>query len=499
MLGLGARFKTILLLLTLSSCSQTVREYPIAAPQSALQQAVDNASDDSDASDEKTFEISDWWLPKEWWKLFNDNQLTYLVEKSLQNNPSPQIAEARIRKAYFVVKNEFAPMLPMINFEEDWNRNRLSKNGLAGVALLAIPVQGVPTLPLSFNLTQVNLNFLWNLDIWQKHRNEMIAALDEMQKLIWDASLTNLILSASVTEAYYRFQIDQAREEIAAAIVENRKKNYNFIEQRIANAIDNDLNLLQALNEVQKADEALTQMKGRKAIDAYQLQAYLADQFEDKIEIVKIDHKKFPKFPLPSRIPLDLLAHRPDIMAQIWHVEAAARKIRAARASFFPNINLIGYLGYQSLSIKKLFEWASIFGQFGPSIHLPLFQGGSLTATLGISEEDYNITVLEYNQMVLDAVKDVLTNVALLENYSQQLRETEKIKITANRVYDLTIQRVQHHLDSDLKMLQAEYEFLKAEDQEMIAVGETLLSAINLVMALGGGEDVFNPSECGEN
>lgn len=476
----------LIILLFLFSCSQTCHETPIEVPQEALQQSVDRVSD------ARVFEITDWWLPKEWWKLFHNEQLNAFVEKALGNNPSLQIAEAKIRRAFFVAKSVSSARLPSVDFELDWNRERLSKNGLAGVGATAFPVVNGLFIPLSFNLTQANFNFNYELDWWQKNRNALKAALDEMQSDIWESCLANLVLSVSVAETYYRYQIVHARKEIASAQLENRKKNYTLMEQKVLKGLDTELSLLQARTLMEKVQEVLTELQGTQLVVKYQMQAYLADQFEEEILPIGMDKKKFPRFPLPSSIPIDLLAHRPDIMAQIWRVEAAAKRIHVARANFFPKIDLLGYLGYQTLFFEKLFNWSSIFGLGGVSTHLPIFEGGRLTADLGASEEDYNLAVLNYNDMVINAVKEVLSAVALLENYNQQLQEAEKVRVYTAEFSYLTQERVRHHLDSEINFLNAEYEALNAEDQEIIALGKSLEAALNLVKALGGGEGVFS-------
>ena len=66
----------------------------------------------------------------------------------------------------------------------------------------------------------------------------------------------------------------------------------------------------------------------------------------------KIYHPKLSKrllLKLPKTIQANLMAYRPDIQAALIALQANAYKIDVARTAFYPNVNLNGYVGHQSL------------------------------------------------------------------------------------------------------------------------------------------------------
>lgn len=130
-----------------------------------------------------------------------------------------------------------------------------------------------------------------------------------------------------------------------------------------------------------------------------------------------------------------------------------------------------------------------------PAFSLPIFDGGLLRANLRRREVDYNLAILQYNQMVLDATHEVLDGIVVLSNANQQLEEFKKETGYQADILDLTKLRVAHNLGSDLEYLTRESSLLTARDQEMLAYGQTLQAVLSLIKALGGGYEACKGEE----
>jgi outer membrane protein TolC len=85
---------------------------------------------------------------------------------------------------------------------------------------------------------------------------------------------------------------------------------------------------------------------------------------------------------VPAGLPASLLERRPDIQTAEQLLVAANADIGQAKASFYPQLALTGFYGYQSVALSDLFTSASRTWQFGPAITMPLFTGGRLRANL---------------------------------------------------------------------------------------------------------------------
>ncbi|MGZ5013252.1 MAG: TolC family protein, partial [Methylobacter sp.] len=118
--------------------------------------------------------------------------------------------------------------------------------------------------------------------------------------------------------------------------------------------------------------------------------------------------------PQPEAISLGLLAHRPDVAAALWQVESAAKLIKVAKTNFYPDVNLVGFAGLRSLNLKDLFlsHGASIAYGMGPTVSLPIFEGGRLEADLKNQQGAYDAAAESYNGTLLAAVQQVADSLA---------------------------------------------------------------------------------------
>ena len=158
-----------------------------------------------------------------------------------------------------------------------------------------------------------------------------------------------------------------------------------------------------------------------------------------------------------------------------------------AKAGFYPDFSITGLFGFQTLHLHKLFEWPSSYYNVDPAFTLPLFDGGRLLANLRGSEINYDLAILQYNQMVLNAIQEVLSNLSILYNNIKLLEDSAAIAKDQEEVFKLTQLRTLHNLSSNLDMLIAEQNRLNAKDQETAALGNTLQAILSLIKALGGG------------
>lgn len=489
-----ARFTTYFaasLILLCSSCVK--RHYPdvYELPAEALQENM------QDAYCAAPFLPGDW-PSLYWWHMFQDSQLNELMQRALWDNPNLKTAQARVRLAFFSAQATGSPLWPSIGLEADITRYRVSKTGaIAGFASLlnsTTPVNANPPPPIgppgfTFTQTEININGQYQVDFWQSNLNNFKAAVDEVLATEADAAFSRVMLSISVVQAYFNLQITYSREEVAQKRIQNRKDYLKLIEKRIHNGLDNQISLKAAQSAVLSAEEFLKEIQFQKEIYRNQLHALVAGNFLESVESICIEQREMVTFPLPSNLPFALLAHRPDVTATAWRAEEAARKIKVARAAFYPNFNIMGLFGYQTIHPKELFKWRSIYGQAGPVVNLPIFEGGLLQANLGSSYEQYYIAVEEYNQTIINAVQNVLDSMAGLKFAFDEYHDYQRIQNLAEQNLELVKGRFKHHIDSYLKVLDSDLDTLAKNDQELISLGNYYLQFTNLISALGGGYD----------
>ena len=466
-----------------SSCSWGKRALPIDFPCTALETARQETSSNLLIDSEE-------WVPNEWWKLFYDEQLTQFILTAFVKNPTLQAAQARILLAIANADRVRSALYPYLVGSADVSIQKLSKTGVVPFGTTSIPNAPSSEIPAYFRLYETQLNLTYDFDIWGKNRNTLRAALGEVQANIADEAFSRLQLGISVAQVYYQLQIDYKLQQIAQTLVTNREAYLSLIRDRVRDSLDNALTLLTAETNLVLARQTLLQIQGEIAVYEYQLKTFLAEDFEEAIYAINVVDQPLPIVPFPCALPLHLIAHRPDIIAQLWLIGSAGRQIEVAKAGFYPDFNISALIGFQTIHFRELFKWPSVYYNIDPAISLPIFDGGRLLANLHGSEVNYDLAIFQYNSLVLNAVKEVLDGIAVLTNAELQLKQYEEALEYQTQILQLTSLRMAHSLDSNLDYLNNEANLLNARNEEVIAFGNTLQAILSLIKALGGGYDV---------
>jgi NodT family efflux transporter outer membrane factor (OMF) lipoprotein len=186
-------------------------------------------------------------------------------------------------------------------------------------------------------------------------------------------------------------------------------------------------------------------------------------------------------------MPAELLGRRPDLVARRWRVEAALQDVAAAKARFYPNIDLFAVVGLQSLGEAGLLSAASRSIAAGPALSLPIFDGGRLRAGLAGSKADYEIAVEQYNQALADALRDVADQLSSFRSVQAQGSEQRQALATAQEAYQLALARYREGIGNYLQVLSAEAPVLEQRALAADLHARQLSISINLMRALGGG------------
>jgi outer membrane protein TolC len=168
-------------------------------------------------------------------------------------------------------------------------------------------------------------------------------------------------------------------------------------------------------------------------------------------------------------------------------VEAALHGIRAAKAQFYPSINLSATLGLASMGLGDLFSLPSRYGQIAPAVSLPVFDGGRLRAGLAERDADYDLAVAHYNETLVDALHQVAAKVITLRAIQTQTVTQKQALDAAQSAYDLAMQRYRSGLSSYLDALGAEQAHLRAKQQLADLHAQRIAASVKLMQALGGG------------
>jgi NodT family efflux transporter outer membrane factor (OMF) lipoprotein len=461
----------------ISACASTGGLAPVAKPRAEASIEANRALAGAPLSPAS-------WPAADWWTRFGDRQLNALIDEALANSPSLGMARARLERVVGLAAVAGAPLTPQVNGEADVTRQRFSANGI-----FPPPIGGA-----WFTQSELALQFGYELDFWGKNRAAYDAALGQVRAAQIDVSASKLLLAAAVAHAYARLGRAFDQLDVAQAVLKQRETIFDLTKQRLSAGLDTRVELKQAEASIPAARQRIAQLEEEIALARSQLAA-LTGNGPDRGLSIERPSLNPQAIVLPSALPADLLGRRPDVIAQRSRVQAARRDIDSARAQFYPNINLTALVGVQSVTFSKLLESGSENPSVGAALQLPLFDGGRLRGNLRVKDADYDLSVEQYNQTLLDAMREVVDQVASLRSVDVQGGEAKLGFDAADEAYRIALARYRAGLGNFLQVLIAETQVLDQKTRQVDLRYRGLDLSIDLIRALGGGFEAPSANE----
>jgi NodT family efflux transporter outer membrane factor (OMF) lipoprotein len=422
-------------------------------------------------------------VPDGWWNVYGDPQLDRLMRQALAGNPTLAQALARVREAQILVDEAKAGTEPNVSYDASESRERFSKNDI-------IPPPYGGHVYWEGN---EGLNFSWDLDFWGKQASLLKQARADVHAKALDAAGARLLISAAVLQAYVQLDRNYALGDIAQKSADQRQKILELTRDRVHAGLDTRVELREAEGPVPQAQVELSQAQAAVAQAVHQLAA-LSGQGAAAYGSIERPHvNELATAALPKSLPADLLGRRPDILAAEARIEAATAGKAAAKAGFYPDINLTALAGSSAIGFTSLFEASSVTYGAGPALHLPLFDAGRLKAEYRGANAQIDDAVAAYNETVLQAVRQVSDQLTLVDAIAGQLADQQKTVDAAAEAYRLAQERYQHGLSNQLPMLNAQTAVLNARRQQVELIAAQATARVALLLALGGSFDANAP------
>ncbi|MCX6991456.1 MAG: efflux transporter outer membrane subunit [Chlamydiae bacterium] len=467
---------SVFLLLLCSGCGHQPERATISSPLS-----MDRTSELVMNSSQFT---SGEWPSREWWEIFNDAQLSHLIHTAIQNNPGLKKVEAKLLFAEQEAKKVRASLFPHVGADYAENWQYFSKNGFVRDFY---PVPSGITLPSSVNQIDLTLSFFYEFDFWGKNRKMYRAALGLAKAELAERIQAELSISTLVAFAYFELQTHREQLRLYQDSLHSWEKTSTLINEQNAAGVAGTISVLDASREIFLARQNVSEAEKNCQIDQYVLKALLAKSPDENLEITASPATFAGQIPLPENLGADLLARRADLMAMIWRAEAASEEIGVAKTDFYPNINLTALAGVESLQFPTLFSWSSRTGALQPAIHLPIFTAGKLKANLSSKIAKFNEAVQSYNEGLLEATKEVATELSTLYSLYERLEMQSSIIDTRSQKQLLSHMRFTSGIDNYERFLGAHQELISEELSKVTLENYRLLSIVRLIKSLGGG------------
>ncbi|MET3454398.1 AdeC/AdeK/OprM family multidrug efflux complex outer membrane factor [Pseudomonas kilonensis] len=409
-----------------------------------------------------------------WKQFFHDPALQQLIQVALENNRDLRVAALNIDAYAAQYRIQRADLFPAVSATGSGSRQRVparaSQTGEAAISSSYSATLGISA---------------YELDLFGRVRSLSEQALQSYFATEEARRSTQISLVANVANAYLTWQADKEllklTQETLGAYEQSFKLTSRSAEVGVASALD----LSQARTAVENARVQLARYTRQVAQDENSLTLLLGTGLPANLNSQPLSDDLLSE--VPAGLPSDLLQRRPDILQAERNLLAANANIGAARAAFFPSISLTANAGTLSPDLSGLFKGGSGTWTFAPQINLPIFNAGSLRASLDYAKIQKDINVAQYEKSIQTAFQEVSDGLAARQTYNEQLQAQTDFVAANQDYYRLAERRYRIGVDSNLTFLDAQRQLFSAQQSLITDRLAQLTSEVNLYKALGGG------------
>lgn len=415
-------------------------------------------------------------LTSTWWRSWGDAALADLIDRTLIASPGLAVAQDRLARASAVVAGETASTGPKFGASADVTRQHFS-----ATSIYPAPLGGSIR-----TLANAQLAGSWEIDFFGRQQAAMQAALGSARAAQADVAAARNLLASQVAQTYVQLARLVGQRDVAQQSLKQRNALLTLTRERVRAGLDSAVELRQSEGALPDARVQIEQLNEQIALSRHALAA-LAAQPPETYATLTPSLAALRSVPLPNSLPADLLGRRADIAAARWRVEAATQSVAAAKAQFYPNVNLSAFIGLSSIGLDRLVESGSQQYGVGPAIRLPLFNRAVLRATLRGKTAEVDAAVDSYNGALVDAVREVADALQSLQSIARQQAEQAQAQAATEAAFDFASQRYRAGLSNQLTLLNTETALLTQRRAAVDLQARTLSTQAALIRALGGG------------
>lgn len=417
------------------------------------------------------------WRRSDWWQAFADPQLSALITQALQANPDLQATRARLERAAAIAGASAASLWPRLDATGSVTRTRFSAQG-------EIPPPFAGSIS---NVNEAALEGVWEFDFFGRNREALQAAIGTTRAVAAEHQAAGILLASDIARRYFDLARQLSQRELLQQHVERQHERQRLLQRRHDAGIDSRDVLDEAHAQLQESTRELAALDG--GIEGtHHVLATLLGKAPDALQTLTAQLPATTAFPVPPRLPADLLGHRADIVAARWRVEAARHQLASTRAGFYPNIDLRAFTGYSSIgTLDHWLEAASRQSGIGVAFNLPLFNAGRLRAEYRARSAEADLAIAGYNATLLNALRDVADELSALESTERQLQHQHSALESSLRALARSRQRHASGIGDRLEVLDAEAATYTRRSRLTELQARQTDDRIRLIRALGGG------------
>jgi multidrug efflux system outer membrane protein len=419
-----------------------------------------------------------------WWEMFHDQKLNQLEEMAVAQNQDLKAAVGRVDEARAKARLSGASFFPSLTLAPSITRTQISKDN---PQFSIIPVPGFLSRFPPYNSYSVPLDLSYEIDIWGRVRRSFESAQAQAQASVADFENVLLTLNSDVAVNYLTLREYDSEIQILTDTVKARAESLRINKVRVEAGRATNVDVAQAETDLTLAQAQLAAVQQSRAETQNALAVLCGTNASDfQLPPNPLD---IPPPVVPVGLPSSLLERRPDVAEAERTMAAQNAQIGVAYAAFFPAVSLTGQGGVLSAHAIDLFHWQNTVWTIGPSVSLPVFDGGQNLSNLQVARAQYNESVASYRSTVLNSVKDVENALADLRFLADETTALRESVISSRRAVELEQQRFRVGEVNYTDVIVSDETRLSSERSDAQVRGQQLYATVRLIKALGGGWD----------
>jgi multidrug efflux system outer membrane protein len=413
-------------------------------------------------------------VASDWWKLYQDQTLNDLVEKSLQNNTDIKLAVARIEEADAVMREVGAALFPQVDLDAAGTRSRVTEAG-------AFPVfSGNPR-----NNYIVQLDTSFEIDFWGKLRNAKESARAQALSTRYAKDTVALSLSSLVASNYLVLRSLESQITVTQDNLKSRDESLALTKRRLDGGVASALDVHQAEVASANLTAQLAELTRLRALTMHQL-AVLSGVLDLNVAMADIKTLPIPPTP-PTGLPSSLMEARPDVRQAEQAMIAADANIGVAKAALYPTISLTASLGGESLELGDILKSAARIWTGGLNLNLPIFDSGRLSSRVDQASARQKQALASYEGAIQNAFREVNDALVNLRQNAEREAALNRGQEAAKKALEVSENRYKSGYSAYLDVLDAQRVYNDTALAFIQSRQARLVATVELFKALGGG------------
>jgi multidrug efflux system outer membrane protein len=418
-------------------------------------------------------------LPDNWWRLFNDRELTRLVDRALTANNDLAAAGARVETSRALVGLDRAKLFPTLDLTGSAGINRSSSDALGA----NLPPGA--SVPLEQQRYRSTFDLAYDPDLWGRNKRAIEAS--SAQAAAAEALLDSqrLGIATEVARQYFLLRGLDAQAAVLKSTIKSRQDGLDIQKSRTAAGLDDGIATSRARTELELAHNDLSLVQRQRGSAEHAL-AVLCGTTPSGFSIG--EHKTESTLPdIRPGLPAQVLSRRPDVRAAVQNLRAACAEIGIAEAAFYPNFSLTASGGFESIDVARFLDWENRVLSLGAGIAAPIFKGGANKANYQAARSRYDEALAAYRQSLLIALQEVEDALVDLKGLAQSRTSLEGALKSSMETKSLSQERYDKGLTSYFEVVDAERGVLQIQLSLSRLHADQRITLAALAKALGGG------------